>query len=221
MQDKLNKYLQLLEKAPLNLISSNSNPFYHLLDSLAPFEKQDFFKKGDVVLDVGSGGGFPLIPLSISYPEVQFWGMESRLRKANFLNDCKRELNISNIQIITERAEILGKNTAWREKFTYVISRAFAPLRIYLEVAAPFVQVGGKILTYKTPEQTEVELLAIQEFLPQIKCVLHQVVPYFFVYQKQKYSFNFLVFSKQDKTPLSFPHSWKKLKTVSGKKLDS
>ena len=98
------------------------------------------------VLDVGSGGGLPAIPLALALPGVSFTLLDANRRKAAFLEHVAGELAMDNITVLSGRAEELARQPAHREAFDRVISRAAARPAVLLELALPFVRVGGDLL---------------------------------------------------------------------------
>ena len=109
----------------------------HLFDSLAIL-KTNWCKDRAIVLDIGSGAGFPGIPLAIAYPEKEIHLLESIKKKTEFLIAAKKHLELDNLVIHKERAEVLARKPEYREKYPLVIARAVAELPIILELAVPF-----------------------------------------------------------------------------------
>lgn len=146
--DQFERYLQLLQEwnQKMNLTALDEEEQIwekHFYDSLLPFLDSDF----ETLLDVGSGAGFPGIPLQIAYPDRKITLLEPLQKRCTFLNAVKDELQLDNLTIINERAEILGKEE--REKFDAVSARAVARLPILLELTAPFARTGGEVIALK------------------------------------------------------------------------
>ncbi|MDR5693770.1 MAG: 16S rRNA (guanine(527)-N(7))-methyltransferase RsmG [Armatimonadota bacterium] len=114
---------------------------HHFLDSLLVLKGTDF-PSGSEVLDVGSGAGFPGVPLAIVRPDIQVILLEASRRRAAFLERLAWTLKVP-FQVIWGRAEDIAHNLNWRERFPRVVSRAVAPLRVLLEFCLPFAEVGG------------------------------------------------------------------------------
>jgi len=103
------------------------------------------------VIDVGSGGGLPAVPLAIAMPQVQFTLLEANIRKCAFLEHVAATLGLTNVVVATGRAEELGHRPALREQFDRAISRAAAPPGVLLELALPFVRTGGDLVAQVSP----------------------------------------------------------------------
>lgn len=123
----------------------------HFLDSLILTNFFTGFKSDQKVIDIGSGGGFPGIPLAILFPQTTFVLVDSTAKKTFFLTETVQSLKLKNVQIINNRAELLDEIFF---TFDYALSRGFAPLAINLEILAPFLRTKGKIILYKTPKET-------------------------------------------------------------------
>ena len=98
------------------------------------------------VIDIGSGGGLPAIPLAVAMPQVQFTLLEANARKCAFLEHVAGTLGLSNVVVASGRAEDLGHRPALREQFDRAISRAAARPEVLLELALPFVRTGGDLV---------------------------------------------------------------------------
>lgn len=112
---------------------------------------------GQALIDVGSGAGFPGLPLKILFPDLKLSLLESTGKKATFLQVVVDELELSDVRVISGRAEDLGQSTDHREVYDWAVARAVARLRILVEYLLPFVRIGGHVLTQKG-RQAEVEI---------------------------------------------------------------
>ena len=126
----------------------------HFLDSLSLIKVYDL-KKDISVLDMGTGAGFPGIPLKIAFPELKVTLADSLNKRILFLQEVIDELHLEKIEAVHARAEELGKNKAYREMYDLVVSRAVANLSSLEEYCVPFVKIGGNFISYKSGEIEE------------------------------------------------------------------
>ena len=126
----------------------------HLIDSVSCYGWPEIVASNKIV-DVGTGAGFPGIPLALCYPEKNFLLVDSLGKRIDFINDAIRELEISNVQTLHARAEDAGRNPYIRDKYDLCITRALAPLNILLEYCLPMVKPEGYLYAYKTKKAVE------------------------------------------------------------------
>lgn len=101
------------------------------------------------VIDVGSGGGLPGLPLAIIMPDVQFALLEATGKKARFLQESVTALGLSNVTILNDRAENLGQSSAHRQAYDVATARAVGPMNVLAELTMPFVRIDGRVLAVK------------------------------------------------------------------------
>lgn len=101
------------------------------------------------VLDLGAGGGFPGLPIKVLLPNLSLTLLEASRRKSDFLREVIESLELEGVEVITSRAEGLGRQEGYRERFDLVVARAVAPLPALLELALPFLRIGGVLAAPK------------------------------------------------------------------------
>lgn len=157
-QEKLfEKYYELLlfynSKFNITAITEREEVIIkHFVDSVLGAEKIC----GQTLIDVGSGGGFPAIPVKIFKPNLCLTLLEATGKKCEFLKKVVCELNLENVQVINNRAELLAKDNEFREKFDVCTARAVARLNSLSEYCMPFVKIGGTFVSYKGDATEEV-----------------------------------------------------------------
>jgi len=154
------------------------------------------------VLDIGTGGGFPLLPLAICCPDSNFTGLDSTEKKVLAVERIAQELNLSNISVVTGRAEKLGNDPEHREKYDLVLSRAVAPINVLLEYCAPLTKAKGHIVLWKSlkiDQELKDSLLARAE----LSC--HLVKQHEYELPESFGKRQLLVFEKTFKTPDKYP----------------
>ena len=123
----------------------------NVLDSVAASELISNLKSPiSTLLDLGTGGGFPLLPLALAMPQIQCTGLDSVKKKIDAVNRIIETMNIPNAHAISGRAEEVARDASHREHYDIVTSRAVAPLNMLLEYSSPFVKVGGHIVLWKS-----------------------------------------------------------------------
>ncbi len=149
------KYIEafLAQNARLNLISKNDEKVLwekHICDSLMGFEI--WLGKNDrklTLLDIGTGGGFPSVPIAIAYPQIEVYALDSIRKKINAVEEIKQELELGNLHPTCERAENL------KQKFDIITSRAVAPLSKLVGYAMPLLEPDGYFIAYKSVKAQE------------------------------------------------------------------
>lgn len=121
----------------------------HFLDSLSIVKVMDF-SNIESMIDVGTGAGFPGIPIKIMFPDIKVTLLDSLNKRIKFLGDVAEELELNKIDMYHGRAEELGRNVEHREKYDLCVSRAVANLSSLSEYCLPFVKVNGRFVSYKS-----------------------------------------------------------------------
>lgn len=150
-------YMELLlewnEKINLTAITNEDDMILkHFIDSLTI---KKYMSENEKIIDIGTGAGFPGIPLAIMNKNNEITLMDSLNKRIVFLNDVINKLKLTNVKAIHSRAEELARNKTYREKYDVAVSRAVANLSTLVEYMLPFVSVGGKCICMKGPNIEE------------------------------------------------------------------
>ena len=175
----------------------------HLLDSLTVLCCADL--KGKQIIDVGCGAGFPGVPLAIACPEAKITLLDSLAKRMNWLDTILPQLGVTNARTVTARAE--EAVTTRREKFDFATSRAVARLNILLELTAPYVRVGGKVLAMKGSAAME-ELEESGNAIKRLGLKLEEVKEF----QIDGASHSVIILKKVAPTPPQYPRRYAKIK---------
>lgn len=145
-------YEMLIEKNKVMNLTAiteyNDVVLKHFLDSILVSKVYDM-NSVDKFIDVGTGAGFPGIPLKIVFPNIKVTLLDSLNKRVKFLEDVVSELNLENVICIHGRAEEIAHNNDYREKYDMCVSRAVANLSTLSEYCLPFITPGGKFISYK------------------------------------------------------------------------
>lgn len=123
----------------------------HFIDSLSCMSSPEIMNS-EKIADIGTGAGFPGIPLAIVFPEKSFVLIDSTLKRLKIVEELAAAAGLSNIAVVHGRAEELARKPEFREDFDVCVSRAVARLPVLCEYCLPFVRVGGSFISYKGPD---------------------------------------------------------------------
>lgn len=178
---KYQEYMKIFleENSKVNLISKNDEKYLwekHVFDSLAI---ENFFEKFDTskiktLLDIGTGGGFPSIPIAITYPHLKVTALDSIAKKIRAVQTIKDKLNIENLEPICTRVENLDA------KFNMITSRAVSSLKNICEYALPKLKKGGYFVAYKsrkTPQEIEEANSVLKKYNSKIVDIIEYSLP--------------------------------------------
>lgn len=144
------------EKMNLTAITEESEVYLkHFYDSLTLAFTNDFAKEAFTLCDVGSGAGFPSIPLKIAFPNSQVTIVDSLNKRISFLTTLSQSLGLEGVHLYHDRAETFGQNKQFRESFDYVTARAVARLNVLAELCLPLVKKDGYFLAMKATKSDE------------------------------------------------------------------
>ena len=155
--NRFEKYYELLlfynSKFNITAITERNEVILkHFIDSVLGVDKVC----GKTHIDIGSGGGFPAIPIKIMKEDLSLTLLEATGKKCEFLKTVAKELELTDVTVVNDRAETLAKNPSFRESFDICTARAVARLNTLSEYCMPFVKVGGTFLSYKGDAVEEV-----------------------------------------------------------------
>lgn len=178
----LYKYMLLMlewnENVNLTAITEEKEIIYkHFIDSLSV---NKYLTNKEKIMDIGTGAGFPGIPLKIFNEDLNFILVDSLNKRINFLEEVKNELNLNKLELVHARAEELAKNKNYREKMDIVVSRAVARLRILAEYMLPFVKKNGICICMKGPnieEEIEESKKSLEILGGKIEKIEHIILP--------------------------------------------
>lgn len=173
----------------------------HFLDSVSLTKQLDLHQPLKV-LDLGTGAGFPGIPLKIVFPELEITLMDSLNKRVLFLQDVISSLQLENIEAVHGRAEEAARNKKYRESFDLCVSRAVANISTLSEYCLPFVKIGGSFISYKSStieDELEDGKKGIDILGGKVKDV------YKFTLPDSELQRSFVIIEKEKKTPKAYP----------------
>ncbi|MBE7075460.1 MAG: 16S rRNA (guanine(527)-N(7))-methyltransferase RsmG [Clostridiales bacterium] len=200
-RNKFDKYFHMLVETNKNInlttITEEKEVWVkHFLDSLLPL---DYFSQNATVVDVGTGAGFPGLPLKIVRSDLKVTLVDSLNKRINFLKEVVSQLNLSEVNAVHSRAEDFAKGN--REVFDFAVARAVAPLNILLEYLIPMIKVGGKAIIYKSSKLEE-ELSMSKQAINILGVKVLKVKNYKVNSDMER---NVLIVQKVKTTPLKYP----------------
>ena len=173
----------------------------HFLDSIAVARYVDL--TGELsLMDLGTGAGFPGMPLKIMFPNLNITLADSLNKRIVFLNEVIDALELEGVTTVHGRAEDLAANVNYREQYDYCVSRAVANLSTLSEYCLPFVKLGGSFISYKSGEIEE-ELSAAKKAIFLLGGQTKEVIP--FQLDGTDINRSFVMIKKEKKTPKAYP----------------
>lgn len=178
--DQFMQYLSLLlewnEKMNLTAITDPVEVVQkHFIDCISVLPHLNL-KGGETIIDVGTGAGFPGVPLKIASPALQVTLLDALQKRLTFLDTLTQSLQLSDVTLVHSRAEDGGQNPQLREQFDLCVSRAVANLAVLLEYCLPFVKVGGRLAALKGPDAAQ-EIAQAENALQTLGGKVTAVIP--------------------------------------------
>lgn len=200
--DKINEFINLFKEynEHTNLMSRNDVEKLaekHIPDCLSIKKFFTKYSQPETILDIGTGGGFPSIPVALNFSDIEVWAMDSINKKINFIKEVKNKLNVLNLIPICSRIEDFDK----KEFFDTVTTRAVASLSTILEYSAPFVKINGHIVAYKS-KMAEEELEEAKNAMKILGIKYIDKIDYNMADDLERC---LLIFEKIKQTPKSYP----------------
>ncbi len=176
----------------------------NILDSLGFLEILGTIGTPKTLLDVGTGGGFPLLPLAIAMPQAQFTGLDSTGKKIEAIRRIATALSLPNVTLVTGRAEEMARDKDHRDHYDCVTARAVAELSTLLEFTIPFARVGGHVVLWKSLQATD-EIERSKAAQKELKCSL--ILQHTYELPGDFGARQLLVFKKDAGTPKTYPRA--------------
>ena len=206
--EQFDKYKTLLkawnEKMNLTAIVEDEEIFRkHFIDSIKVFEFKEVLKAKKII-DVGTGAGFPGLPMKIMMPDVHLTLLDSLNKRLNFLKAVTDELNLTEVQFVHSRAEDGSRLSEHREQYDIAVSRAVANLTLLSELCLPYVRQGGYFIALKGPaveeeiEEAKRAIALLGGKLSEVKEVTIEGVDF---------KHNLVIIEKVKNTPKTYPRS--------------
>ena len=173
----------------------------HFIDSLSI---ASYIPDTAKVIDIGTGAGFPGIPLKILKKDLSLTLLDSLNKRITFLEEVIRNLSLENIQAVHARAEELAHKEEYREQYDIAVSRAVAPMHTLLEYMLPYVKIGGKCICMKGPNLQE-ESKDLQNCLETLGGKIEKIEE--IVLPKTEIKRNIMLIKKENKTPKKYPRN--------------
>ena len=186
-------------KADLTALKDYESMFVNLF--LDAFTLLPFIKSDSTLVDIGTGGGFPGLALKLFHRDLKVTLIDSSSKKCVFLNHISTLLNMKDVNVLWERAEEMGRDVSYREKYDYACCRAVASMSTISELCIPFLKVGGSFVASKGKDKAEIA---------QAEGVIKNIGGCIDRVENIKYSFfneekNIVIVSKVKETPEKYP----------------
>ena len=211
----LKEYKELLvewnEKMNLTAITEDYEVIVkHFVDCL---ECTHLISNEKKIIDVGTGAGFPGMPLAIFYPQIEFTLLDGLNKRLIFLEEVVNKLGLKNVKIVHARAEEAARNEEYFETFDAVVSRAVANLPVLLEYTSPYVKVNGKCIVMKGDNaKEELDLAKNAMNILKLKNIENKEYKYSYTINNEEYNRTILYIEKVGNTPNKYPRNYGQIK---------
>ncbi len=176
----------------------------HFLDSLAPLSFAFTDWRSSKFIDLGTGGGFPCLPLAIALPDCTFLAVDSRRKSVEFVARMADSIGLRNVSVMHSRIEEVGRNPDCREKYDVVVCRALSAVRTLVEYTLPIARTGGSVFFYKGPRLTE-EMNESANAFKQFSIGRESISEYSLLPPLLPFERNYVRIEKNSSVPARFP----------------
>ncbi|MCD7713119.1 MAG: 16S rRNA (guanine(527)-N(7))-methyltransferase RsmG [Firmicutes bacterium] len=197
------------EKYDLTAVKDETGIYVrHFIDSLTALP----YIKGNTLIDIGSGAGFPAIPTAVIRPSLSVCALDSTGKRMSFVKSASEMLALTNVRAVTARAEEAAHKPELREAFDTTISRAVAKLSILAELTIPFAAVGGVIIAMKGSEETaRAEIREAVGAIETLGAMVEDVVPTRICGAGETMNRTLVIMRKHSHTPAAYPRRYAKI----------
>lgn len=202
-------YVYILEKwqKRQNLVKYSSLEdlvLYHFIDSLQAL-RAACLKDSKKIIDIGTGAGFPGVPLKICLPSIVMFLNETQSKRIFFLEELIKELTLNECYLLQGRAEFYAHQVDCREVFDCVLTRAVASLNVVLELSLPFLKIGGRVIAFRGLNAFS-ELASAENALKLLGGELEDVITYYLGNNKNNIkTYHLVIIKKILETPIKYP----------------
>ena len=180
----------------------------HIADSICI---SPHIARGAVLLDVGSGAGFPALPIAIVRPDITVYALDSTAKKTDFILRAAAFLELQNVRVITARAEEAARDGAYRETFDVVTARAVSELNILCELCSPFLKQGGRFIAMKADAPAR-EIADAESALRPLHLEIEKQLPLTLQNEREQINRTLILINKTAPTPNIYPRANAKIK---------
>ena len=193
-----------LYKSVSKIFDTEEMAIKHFLDSLLPLCYSLPIWKSKIILDLGTGGGFPCLPLAVALPQAHFTAVDGRQKSVDFVARMAKSIGLNNVETIHSRIEDLGQNKDFREQFDLVTCRALSSVRVLMEYTLPLTKNNGWSFYYKGPKLDE-ELSEASNAFKVLEVAPENVEIFRLLPPEIPFERNFICILKTNNVPAKYP----------------